>query len=234
MAISTQPNLTRSPEWDKLQAHYANVAELHLREWFDTDPERGRDLTVTAGDLYIDYSLNRIDRNTLGLLTDLARAAGLEEHRDRMLRGDHVNTTENRAVLHTALRLPLEATLTAGGRNVVADVHHVLDRMGDFTDDIRSGHWRGATGKRITTVVNIGIGGSDLGPRMVCRALRHYTTADIGIRFVSNVDPTDLVAELKDLDPATTMFIVSSKTFTTIETLTNATAARRWLTSALG
>ncbi|MBC2644661.1 MULTISPECIES: glucose-6-phosphate isomerase [unclassified Rhodococcus (in: high G+C Gram-positive bacteria)] len=234
MTTSTQPDVTRSPEWQKLQAHHADVADLHLRELFDTDPDRGRDFTVTAGDLYIDYSMHRIDRTTLGLLTDLARATGLEEHRDRMLRGDRVNITENRAVLHTALRLPADAALTVDGRDVVADVHRVLDRMGEFTDRIRSGQWRGATGERITTVVNIGIGGSDLGPRMVYRALRHYTDAGISVQFVSNVDPTDLVATLTDLDPATTLFVVSSKTFTTIETLTNATAARRWLTTALG
>ena len=234
MTISTQSDVTRSPEWQKLQAHHADVADLHLRELFDTDPDRGRDLTVTAGDLFIDYSLHRIDRSTLGLLTDLARAVGLEEHRDRMLRGERVNTTEDRAVLHTALRLPRPSELRADGRDVVADVHQVLDRMGAFTDRIRSGHWRGATGERITTVVNIGIGGSDLGPRMACGALRHYTDAGITVRFVSNVDPTDLVATLTDLDPATTLFVVSSKTFTTIETLTNATAARRWLTTTLG
>lgn len=234
MTISTQSDVTRSPEWQKLQAHHADVADLHLRELFDTDPDRGRDLTVTAGDLFIDYSLHRIDRRTLGLLTDLARAVGLEEHRDRMLRGERVNTTEDRAVLHTALRLPRSSELQVGGHDVVADVHEVLDRMGEFTDRIRSGQWRGVTGERITTVVNIGIGGSDLGPRMVYRALRHYADAGVSVRFVSNVDPTDLVATLTDLDPATTLFVVSSKTFTTIETLTNATAARRWLTTALG
>ncbi|MDV7090269.1 glucose-6-phosphate isomerase [Rhodococcus opacus] len=234
MTTSTQSSITRSPEWRKLQAHHADVADQHLRELFDTDPDRGRDFTVTAGDLYIDYSLHRIDRSTLGLLTDLSRAAGVEERRDRMLCGDHVNTTEDRAVLHTALRLPAGAALTVDGSDVVADVHRVLDRMGEFTDRIRSGQWRGATGERITTIVNIGIGGSDLGPRMVYRALRHYADAGITVRFVSNVDPTDLVAVLGDLDPATTLFVVASKTFTTIETLTNATAARRWLTTALG
>jgi glucose-6-phosphate isomerase len=234
VTISTHSDVTRSPQWQKVQAHHTDVAGLHLRELFDTDPDRGRDLTVTAGDLFIDYSLHRIDRTTLGLLTDLARAAGLKERRDRMLRGDRINTTEDRAVLHTALRLPADATLTAGGRNVVADVHRVLDRMGEFTDRVRSGQWRGVTGERIATVVNIGIGGSDLGPRMVHGALRHYADAGVSVRFVSNVDPTDLVATLTELDPATTLFVVSSKTFTTIETLTNATAARRWLTTALG
>ncbi|RZI89008.1 MAG: glucose-6-phosphate isomerase, partial [Microbacterium sp.] len=233
MTISTPSDVTRSPQWQKLRAHHADVADLHLRELFATDPERGRDLTVTAGDLFIDYSLHRIDRRTLALLTDLARAAGLEERRDGMLRGDNVNTTEDRAVLHTALRLPRSSELQVGGHDVVADVHEVLDRMGEFTDRVRSGQWRGVTGERITTVVNVGIGGSDLGPRMVCGALRHYSEAGITVRFVSNVDPTDLVAALTDLDPATTLIVVSSKTFT-IETLTNATAARRWLTTALG
>ncbi|MGW5515100.1 glucose-6-phosphate isomerase [Nocardia africana] len=229
-----EPHITRTAEWDTLWAHYIDVADFHLRRWFDADPERGRVLALDAGDLHIDYSLNRIDRNTLELLTDLARAAAVEERRDCMLRGEHINTTEDRAVLHTALRLPADATLTVDGHNIVADVHRVLDRMGEFTDNVRSGQWRGATGARITTVVNIGIGGSDLGPRMVCAALRHYATAEINIRFVSNVDPADIVAALADLDPATTMFIVSSKTFTTTETLANANAARRWLTAALG
>ncbi|MDV6248050.1 glucose-6-phosphate isomerase [Rhodococcus opacus] len=232
MTTSTQPDITRTPAWQKLKAHHSEVAKLHLRELFESDPNRGRDLTVTAGDLFIDYSLHRIDRNTIDLLTDLARAAGLEERRDSMLGGERVNATENRAVLHTSLRLPRSSTLRVDGDDVVADVHRVLDRMGDFTDRIRSGHWRGATGERITTVVNIGIGGSDLGPRMAYGALRNY--AGIAVRFVSNVDPTDLLSVLTDLNPATTLFVVSSKTFTTIETLTNAAAARNWLTTALG
>ena len=206
----------------------------HLRQFFDDDPDRGRELTVSVGDLYIDYSKHRVTRETLRLLVDLARAANLEERRDEMFSGVHINTSENRAVLHTALRLPRDAELTVDGQNVVEDVHAVLDAMGDFTDRLRSGEWTGATGKRISTVVNIGIGGSDLGPVMVYQALRHYADAGISARFVSNVDPADLIAKLADLEPATTLFIVASKTFSTLETLTNATAARRWLTEALG
>ncbi len=191
-------------------------------------------MTVSVGDLYIDYSKHRVTRETLSLLVDLARAADLERRRDEMFSGVHINTSENRAVLHVALRLPRDSSLVVEGRDVVADVHDVLDRMGDFTDRLRSGEWTGATGERITTVVNIGIGGSDLGPVMVYQALRHYADAGISARFVSNVDPADLVAVLADLDPAKTLFIIASKTFSTLETLTNATAARRWLTEALG
>ena len=220
--------------WDALRRHHRQIAGTHLREFFAEDPARGSELALTVGDLYIDYSKHRVTRETLTLLTDLARAAGLEQQRDAMYAGQHINTSEDRAVLHTALRLPREATLTVDGHDVVADVHAVLDAMGDFTDRLRSGEWTGATGKRITTVVNIGIGGSDLGPAMAYQALRHYADAGVSARFVSNVDPADLVAKLAGLDPATTLFIVASKTFTTLETLTNATAARRWLTDALG
>ena len=220
--------------WQALSSHHAQIAGKHLRELFAEDPARGRDLTLDVGDLYIDYSKHRVTRETLALLADLARAAGLEQRRDAMLAGEHINTSEDRAVLHTALRLPRDAALTVDGQDVVADVHTVLDAMGDFTDRLRSGEWTGATGKRIDTVVNIGIGGSDLGPAMAYQALRHYADAGISARFVSNVDPADLVATLDGLDPATTLFIIASKTFTTLETLTNATAARRWLTDALG
>ena len=220
--------------WKALRQHYDQIADAHLRDLFAEDPERGRDLTLTVGDLYIDYSKHLVTRATLALLVDLARAAGLEQRRDEMYSGAHINTSEDRAVLHTALRLPRDATLSVDGQNVVADVHEVLDAMGDFTDRLRNGQWTGATGKRITCVVNIGIGGSDLGPAMAYQALRHYADAGISARFVSNVDPADLVAKLDELDPATTLFIVASKTFTTLETLTNATAARRWLTDALG
>ena len=223
-----------SAAWDALHRHHDQIAPRHLRELFAEDPDRGRELTLTVGDLYIDYSKHRVTRQTLTLLTDLARAAGLEQRRDAMYAGEHINTSEDRAVLHTALRLPRDATLTVDGQDVVADVHAVLDAMGDFTDRLRSGAWTGATGKRITTVVNIGIGGSDLGPAMAYQALRHYADAGISARFVSNVDPADLVATLDGLDPATTLFVVASKTFTTLETLTNATAARRWLVDALG
>ncbi|WP_066909000.1 glucose-6-phosphate isomerase [Millisia brevis] len=227
-------DITNSPAWKQLAEHYAQIGETTLRELFAGDPERGRALTITVGDLFIDYSKNRLDATTIGLLADLARAAGVPEARDAMLRGDHINVSEDRAVLHTALRLPRDAALTVDGQDVVADVHEVLDRMGDFADRVRSGEWLGATGKKIATVVNIGIGGSDLGPVMVYQALRHYADAGITARFVSNVDPTDLVASLDGLDPETTLVVVASKTFTTLETLTNATAARRWLVDALG
>ena len=227
-------DIAASPEWDALRRHHDEIAGKHLREFFAEDPDRGRELALTVGDLYIDYSKHRITRETLSLLVDLAKAADLERRRDAMFSGEHINTSEDRAVLHTALRLPREAKLRVDGQDVVADVHEVLDAMGDFTDRLRSGEWTGATGERITTVVNIGIGGSDLGPVMVYQALRHYADAGISARFVSNVDPADLVAKLDGLDPATTLFIVASKTFSTLETLTNATAARRWLTDALG
>ena len=226
--------ISQSPAWSALARHHDEIATRHLREFFADDPNRGRELTLTVGDLYIDYSKHRVTRETLSLLVDLAAEAGLEARRDAMFAGAHINTSENRAVLHTALRLPRGSTLTVDGRNVVADVHAVLDAMGDFTDRLRNGDWTGATGARIKTVVNIGIGGSDLGPVMVYGALRHYADAGIGARFVSNVDPCDLIANLNGLDPATTLFIIASKTFSTLETLTNATAARRWLTDALG
>jgi glucose-6-phosphate isomerase len=223
-----------SAAWEALRHHHDQIAAKNLREFFADDPDRGRELTLTVGDLYIDYSKHRVDRQTLTLLVELARAANLESRRDAMFAGEHINTSENRAVLHTALRLPRDATLSVDGQNVVADVHAVLDAMGDFTDRLRDGQWTGATGKRIACVVNIGIGGSDLGPAMAYGALRHYADAGIAARFISNVDPADVVAKLDGLDPATTLFIVASKTFTTLETLTNATAARRWLTDALG
>ena len=223
-----------TPEWNALCSHYEDIRDTHLRELFAADPSRGSDLTLTVGDLYIDYSKHRVTRETLSLLIALAKAARLEERRDAMLAGAHINTSEDRAVLHTALRLPRDAELVVDGQDVVADVHQVLDAMGDFTDRLRSGDWKGATGERIKTVVNIGIGGSDLGPAMVYQALRHYADSGISARFVSNVDPADLVAKLDGLDPASTLFIIASKTFSTLETLTNATAARRWLTDALG
>jgi glucose-6-phosphate isomerase len=227
-------DISASAAWAALGRHFDQFAGTTLRQLFAEDPARGSDLTLTVGDLYIDYSKHRVTRETLRLLTDLARAAGLEARRDAMLAGEHINTSEDRAVLHTALRLPRDVPLSVDGQDVVADVHAVLDAMGEFTDRLRSGAWTGATGKRIECVVNIGIGGSDLGPAMAYQALRHYADAGIAARFVSNVDPADMVAKLDGLDPATTLFIVASKTFTTLETLTNATAARRWLTEALG
>ncbi|MGE2723508.1 glucose-6-phosphate isomerase [Mycolicibacterium pulveris] len=228
------PDITATDAWQALQRHRNEIGEKHLRQLFADDPARGTEFALNLGDLYIDYSKHRVTRETLQLLVDLARTARLEQRRDAMFSGVHINTSENRAVLHTALRLPRGAELVVDGQNVVADVHAVLDRMGDFTDRLRSGEWTGATGERIKTVVNIGIGGSDLGPVMVYQALRHYADAGISARFVSNVDPADMVATLDGLDPATTLFIVASKTFSTLETLTNATAARRWLTDALG
>jgi glucose-6-phosphate isomerase len=232
--IAQIPDITASSAWNALQRHHDQIATKDLREFFAEDPARGSELTVSVGDLYIDYSKHRVTRETLSLLVDLARAANVERHRDDMFAGVHINTSEDRAVLHVALRMPRGTELIVNGQDVVADVHEVLDRMGDFTDRLRSGEWRGATGERITTVVNIGIGGSDLGPAMVYQALRHYADAGISARFVSNVDPADLVATLDGLDPAKTLFIVASKTFSTLETLTNATAARRWLVDALG
>ncbi|HUO37297.1 MAG TPA: glucose-6-phosphate isomerase, partial [Mycobacterium sp.] len=231
---SQLPDIAATPEWNALQRHHEQIATTQLRELFAQDPDRGAELAVTVADLYVDYSKHRVTRETLSLLIDLARAADLERHRDEMFAGVHINTSENRAVLHTALRLPRDAELTVDGQNVVAGVHEVLDRMGDFADRLRGGEWTGATGERISTVVNIGIGGSDLGPVMVYRALRHYNDSGIQCRFVSNIDPADLVANLADLDPAQTLFIIASKTFSTLETLTNATAARRWLTAKLG
>jgi glucose-6-phosphate isomerase len=228
------PDIAATPAWNALQRHHEQIANKHLREFFGDDPDRGKEMTVSVGDLYIDYSKHRVTRETLSLLIDLAKTAQLERHRDQMFAGVHINTSENRAVLHTALRLPRDAELAVDGQNVVADVHDVLDRMGDFADRLRSGEWTGATGEPITTVINIGIGGSDLGPVMVYRALRHYNDSGIECRFVSNIDPADMVAKLADLDPAKTLFIVASKTFSTLETLTNATAARRWLTAKLG
>ena len=227
-------DITATPAWQALLTHHKSVEPLHLRQIFTDDPERGRELTVDVAELHLDYSKQRVTRETLRLLVDLAEAAGVPARRDAMLAGEHINTSEDRAVLHTALRLPREAELVVDGQDVVADVHGVLDRMGEFTDRVRSGEWTGATGQKITTVVNIGIGGSDLGPVMVHQALRHYADAGIDARFVSNVDPADLIAKTADLDPATTLFIIASKTFGTLETLTNATAAKRWLLDGLG
>jgi len=227
-------DITATPAWRALLTHHADLEATHLRQIFADDPERGRELVVDAADLHVDYSKQRVTRQTMRLLVDVADAAGVPERRSAMLAGAHINTSEDRAVLHTALRLPLGSDLVVDGQDVVADVHQVLARMGAFTDSVRSGQWRGATGQRITTVVNIGIGGSDLGPVMVHQALRHYTDGGPEVRFVSNVDPANLLAVTADLDPASTLFVVASKTFSTLETLTNATAARRWLLEGLG
>jgi glucose-6-phosphate isomerase len=226
--------IDETPEWDALTAHHAEIGAKHLRELFAADPRRGTELTVTAGDLYLDFSKNRLTAETIAKLVALANAAGLRERIDAMFAGEHINTTEDRAVLHVALRMPRGAKLVVDGQDVVADVHSVLDRMGDFTDRVRSGAWQGHTGKQIRAVVNIGIGGSDLGPAMAYTALRDYSDRATTFRFVSNVDPTDLAEALLGLDPEQTLFVVASKTFTTQETLTNARAARSWLLAGLG
>jgi glucose-6-phosphate isomerase len=226
--------LNRTPEWAALKEHREGFGGTGLRELFDADPERGRTYTVRAGDLYIDYSKQLVDAEALRLLRELAVATDVFGQRDAMFRGERINTTENRAVLHTALRAPRDAVIEVDGENVVPAVHAVLDKMSGFADRVRSGEWTGHTGKRIRNVVNIGIGGSDLGPAMAFEALRAFTDRDLTVRFVSNVDGADLHEALRDLDPAETLFIVASKTFTTIETITNATSARTWLLDALG
>jgi glucose-6-phosphate isomerase len=227
-------DLTTTPQWRALAAHHDDIGSVPLRQLFADDPERAGRFTAPAADLVLDYSKHRITADTVGLLIDVARAAGLEARRDAMFAGEHINRTEDRSVLHVALRLPAGAALVVDGQDVAADVHAVLDQMGDLSDRIRDGSWRGATGERIRAVVNIGIGGSDLGPAMAAAALADYATPDLISRFVSNVDPVDLYAATRDLHPASTLFVVSSKTFTTLETLTNAAAARDWLLAGLG
>jgi glucose-6-phosphate isomerase len=226
--------LTETPAWQALKAHYAKVCDVHLRTLFADDPKRGEDMTAEAAGIYFDYSKNRITKETLHLLLDLAKAVGLRDRIDAMFRGDKINVSEGRAVLHVALRAPRGASFLVDGENVVPEVHAVLDRMAEFADRIRSGAWTGHTGKRIRNVVNIGIGGSDLGPVMAYEALKHYSDRAMTFRFVSNVDGTDLAEAVRDLDAAETLFIVSSKTFTTLETMTNARAARAWSLAGLG
>ena len=221
-------------EWRKLSDRFEALRTRHLRELFADDPDRGTRMTVSAADLYLDYSKHRVDGETMTALMDVARRAGVAERRDAMFAGRHINTTEDRAVLHVALRMPKTARLEVDGQDVVGDVHRVLDRMGSVADPIRSGEWTGHTGKRIAAVVNIGIGGSDLGPAMAHEALLDYATPDIECRFVSNIDPVDLYNKTHDLDPAETLFVICSKTFTTLETLTNAAAARQWVLDGLG
>ncbi|MFF9378345.1 glucose-6-phosphate isomerase [Streptomyces griseoluteus] len=232
-ASSDTPKLTRRPEWTALADHRAG-GQPHLRELFAADPGRAERYVVRVGDLHIDYSKHQVTDETLALLQELAVATDVSGQRDAMFRGERINTTENRAVLHTALRAPRDAVIEVDGENVVPAVHAVLDKMSGFADRVRSGEWTGHTGKRIKNVVNIGIGGSDLGPAMAFEALRPFTARDLTVRFVSNVDGADLHEALRDLDPAETLFIVASKTFTTIETITNATSARSWLLDALG
>ncbi|MEV0665917.1 glucose-6-phosphate isomerase [Actinomadura luteofluorescens] len=227
-------DITESPEWTALAEHHAAIAGRHLRELFAEDPGRADRMTVTAGDLYLDYSKHRVTGETLTLLAALAERAGLRARIEAMFGGEHINVSEDRAVLHTALRLPPGEALTVDGQDVAADVHAVLDKMADFAGRVRSGEWTGSTGERITTVVNIGIGGSDLGPAMAYEALHDFADAGVSCRFVSNIDPADILGKLAGLDPERTLFVVSSKTFGTLETLTNAKVARRWLTERLG
>jgi glucose-6-phosphate isomerase len=226
--------ITETPEWRALEAHFEAVRETHLRELFADDPKRGEHLTVEAEGVYFDYSKNRVTDETLRLLVEVARRAGLRERIDAMFRGEKINVTENRAVLHVALRAPEDESIVVDGENVVPLVHAVLRKMADFSERVRSGQWRGHTGATIRNVVNIGIGGSDLGPKMAYTALQDFSRRDMTFRFVSNVDGNDFWECTHDLEPAETLFIVSSKTFTTLETLTNAHSARDWLLAALG
>jgi glucose-6-phosphate isomerase len=221
------------PAFSALVEHHAEIEGAHLRDLFASDPDRGTRLTADAAGLHLDYSKNRVTDETIGLLLQLADQTGVAARRDAMFAGERINVTENRPVLHVALRMPRDRSLTVDGRDVVADVHAVLDRMTAFAERVRSGEWRGHTGKTITNIVNIGIGGSDLGPVMAYRALRHYSRRDLTFRFVSNVDGTDFAEATRDLDPERTLFIICSKTFTTLETMTNAATAREWLLEAL-
>ncbi|HVS34799.1 MAG TPA: glucose-6-phosphate isomerase, partial [Gemmataceae bacterium] len=226
--------LRQRPAWKALEAHHRYIKDLHLRKLFADDPRRGERLTAEAVGVYLDYSKHRITDETLRLLVRLAEECDLRGRIDAMFRGDKINVTEKRAVLHTALRAPRGATVLEDGKNVVPEVHAVLDRMADFSDRIRNGSWKGHTGKRIRHVVNVGIGGSDLGPVMAYEALKHYSDRNLTFRFVSNVDGTDFAEAVRDLDAAETLFIISSKTFTTLETMTNARTAREWSLKGVG
>ena len=238
MATLTEPPaiapIVERPAWKALTSHYKKTRKLHLRKLFAQDADRGRRLTMEAEGIYLDYSKNRITDETLQLLRQLAEESGLRARIDAMFRGEKINITENRAVLHVALRAPKDASIVVDGKNVVPEVHAVLDKMSAFCNQVRSGEWKGHTGKRIRSVVNIGIGGSDLGPVMAYEALRFYSDREIAFRFVSNVDGTDFAEAVHGLDPAETLFIVSSKTFTTLETMTNAHTARQWLVAGFG
>jgi glucose-6-phosphate isomerase len=233
MTTPTLP-LKQRPAWKKLQAHFKVIGHRHLRELFVEDPDRGERLTLEAAGIYLDYSKNRITPTTLDLLLELAKESGLRERIDAMFAGEPINVSENRSVLHVALRAPGDESIRVGGQDVVPEVHDVLAKMSAFAAKVRSGGWLGFTGRPITNVVNIGIGGSDLGPVMSYEALKAYSKRDMTFRFVSNVDGTDFVEAVRDLDPSQTIFIVSSKTFTTVETMTNATAAREWSLRGLG
>jgi glucose-6-phosphate isomerase len=231
---STHSKLTEGQAWKALQAHYAQVHNLQLRQLFADDATRGERLAIEAVGLYLDYSKNRVTGDTLKLLFDLAKESGLRERLEAMFRGDKINITENRAVLHVALRAPKGQSIMVDGKDVVPEVHAVLDAMSQFSDRVRSGDWKGHTGKRIRNIINVGIGGSDLGPVMAYEALKHYSQRDLTFRFVSNVDGTDFAEAVLGLDPQETLFIISSKTFTTLETMTNAHTARSWLLAGLG
>jgi len=229
----TRVPLRSLPSWKALHKHHEKIKDLNLRQLFAEDPQRGERLAVEAAEIYLDYSKNRITDETVRLLVQLAREVGLKERLEAMFRGDKINISENRAVLHVALRAPRGASIIHDGRNVVPEVHAVLDRMADFAQRVRSGAWKGHTGKRIRSIINIGIGGSDLGPVMAYEALRHYSDRAMSFRFVSNVDGTDFAEAVRNFDPLETLFIVSSKTFTTLETMTNAHSARDWLLAGM-
>ena len=230
----TDRPLTERPSWKGLELHLQKSRELHLRELFARDRERGQRLTAEAAGVYLDYSKNRITDQTIKLLLQLAEESGLRQRIEAMFRGDRINSTENRAVLHVALRAPRGTSILVDGHNVVPDVHEVLERMAEFSNRVRSGAWKGHTGEHIRNIVNIGIGGSDLGPVMAYEALKHYSEREMTFRFVSNVDGTDFAEAVRDLNPSETLFIVSSKTFTTLETMTNAQTARAWSLKGLG
>jgi glucose-6-phosphate isomerase len=232
--VASAPELRKRKAWRALEKHHGEIGDRHLREFFSEDPDRGERLIAEGSGLFLDYSKNRVTDETLRLLTELADECGVAEHRDAMFAGEHINVSEDRPVLHVALRMPKDRSLIVDGEDVVKQVHEVLDRMTSFSDRVRSGEWKGHTGKPIKNVINIGIGGSDLGPVMAYEALRHYSRRDMTFRFVSNVDGTDFAEKTRDLDAEETLFIVCSKTFTTLETMTNAKTAREWSLAKLG
>jgi glucose-6-phosphate isomerase len=232
--VSEPSALRQAPAWAQLQAHFDQIRGTHLRDLFAADPERGERLRTEGAGLYLDFSKNRVSDETLLLLGELAKQRGVVERREAMFAGEHINVSEDRAVLHVALRMPRNRSLVVDGVDVVKQVHETLDRMSDFCERVRSGEWRGHTGKPIRAVVNVGIGGSDLGPVMAYEALKHYSKRELTCRFVSNVDGTDFAEKTRDLDPEETLFVISSKTFTTLETMTNARTAREWVLEGLG